>query len=420
MSARERGGFLFATAWLFKLRLAVRRLWLRAALFAALGVATAMLAAFLAPYVPDDIALKVGGSAVDTVLNLMATSMLAVTTFSLSTMVAAQAAAAQSGSPRAAELLTEHNSAHNALSSFIGAFLFSVVGLVALSTEAYGAEGRVIMFGVTILVLAAVVITLIRWIDSLARLGRVSHTIERVEKTASEAITARANNPHLGARPYRKPPRGGVPLYPPTVGYVQHIDIAALNEIAKARDANIYLEIDAGSLVHPHRALAVCTGRLADDDREKLTACFVLGSRRTFEDDLRFGLVVLCEVAQRALSPAVNDPGTALDVIGSQLRLLNDWRQRRAAAEPAVIYEHVYARAPSADDLIEDALAPIARDAAGNAEVQLRLQKAFAALEASDDGDFARAARRHARIARDRALKAFTHDADRKLLERAV
>ena len=276
------------------------------------------------------------------------------------------------------------------------------------------------MFGVTILVLAAVVITLIRWIDSLARLGRVGHTIEHVEKTASEAIAARAKHLNLGARPYRKPPRSSLPLHASAVGYIQHIDVAALDEIAKAHDATVYLEIDAGSLMHPARPLAVYTGRLGADEREKLAACFVIGNQRTFEEDLRFGLVVLCEVAQRALSPGVNDPGTALDVIGSQLRLLTDWQQRRAAAEPAVLYERVYARAPSADDLIEDALAPIARDAAGNAEVQLRLQKAFAALEALGDGDFAKAARRHAKIARERALKAFTHDADRKLLERAV
>ncbi len=421
MSTPASGGF-FNTAWLFKLRLAVRRLWLRAALFGVLGVATAVLAAFLAPYVPSDIAVKIGGRAVDTILSLMASSMLAVTTFSLSTMVAAQAAAAQSGSPRATELLTEDNHAHNALSTFIGAFLFSVVGLVALETESYGAHGRVIMFGVTILVLVAVVATLIRWVDSLARLGRVSNTISKLEKVTRDAIEMRGAQPFRGGKAYKALPRGTTAIAAPSVGYVQYIDMAALGRLADKHEITLYLEADTGSFMYPGRPLARYRGTLDEDGENSIAASFVLGDRRTFEQDMRYGLIVLCEVAQRALSAAVNDPGTAMDVIAVQLRLLAQWHDCRSAFDGGAEYEHIHVREPSAEELLDDAFAPVARDAAGNAEVQLRLQKAFAALEAlgDDDGNFARAARRHAKIARERALKAFTHEADRKLLERAV
>ncbi len=49
-------------------------------------------------------------------------------------------------------------------------------------------------------------------------------------------------------------------------------------------------------------------------------------TNRTFEDDPRFGLIVLSEIADKALSPGVNDPGTAIDVIGTLVRLFTLWQ----------------------------------------------------------------------------------------------
>ncbi len=126
--------------------------------------------------------------AVDKILGIIASSMLAVTIFSLSTMVAAYGAASTGVTPRATTLVMEDTTTHNALATFIGSFLFSLVGLIALSTGVYGDQGRVLLFAVTIAVVILIVYTLLRWIDHLSRLGRVGETIDRVERAAIEAI----------------------------------------------------------------------------------------------------------------------------------------------------------------------------------------------------------------------------------------
>jgi uncharacterized membrane protein len=41
----------------------------------------------------------------------------------------------------------------------------------------------------------------------------------------------------------------------------------------------------------------------------------------------RFGLITLSEIASRALSPAVNDPGTAIQIISSHVRLFSLWAE---------------------------------------------------------------------------------------------
>jgi len=96
-----------------------------------------------------------------------------------------------------------------------------------------------------------------------------------------------------------------------------------------------------------------------------------VGDQRTFDNDPRFGLVVLAEIADRALSPAVNDPGTAIDVIGTLTRLLCNWKPDNQ--QTAVKNDRVAIPRLEAKDLLEDAIRPIARNGAGLIEVVLRL-----------------------------------------------
>ena len=103
---------------------------------------------------------------------------------------------------------------------------------------------------------------------------------------------------------------------------------------------------------------------------------------RSYDQDPRFGASVLTEIASRALSPAVNDPGTAIDVINRALRVLAVWDEpvEEDDDDGAVLYPNVHVPPIRLEDLFDDLFTPIARDGAGIVEVGLRLQKALAIL----------------------------------------
>ena len=136
------------------------------ALFSLLAIATALVAIVAEPYIPRDVPTKIGADAVDNILGIIASSMLAVTTFSLSTMVSAYSAATSNVTPRATRLVMEDSTTQNVLATFVGSFLYSLVAIIALSTGAYGETGRVVLFIVTIVVIALIVVTLLRWTRS--------------------------------------------------------------------------------------------------------------------------------------------------------------------------------------------------------------------------------------------------------------
>jgi uncharacterized membrane protein len=132
--------------WLWLLSQVTRRIWFRASLFSVLAIATALVAILIRNYIPSDLPTKIGADAVDNILGIIASSMLTVTTFSLSTMVSAYSAATSNVTPRATKLVMEDSTTQNVLATFIGSFLFSLVGIIALSTGAYGESGRVVLF----------------------------------------------------------------------------------------------------------------------------------------------------------------------------------------------------------------------------------------------------------------------------------
>jgi uncharacterized membrane protein len=133
--------------------------------------------------------------------------------------------------------------------------------------------------------------------------------------------------------------------------------------------------------------------------------------------DPRFGLSVLTEIASRALSPAVNDPGTAIDVIGRGVRIPSLWATPMdAEGETELNCRRVFAPGLQVDDLFDDFFGPIARDGAALVEVGMRLQKALALLGREDEPGCTSAAVRHAALALKRAELALTLEEDKKVL----
>lgn len=372
-------------AWLLYRHL--RKIWVRVAGFALFALISAAASQFLGRLMPTEWAVQLGADAVDQVLNILATTLLAVTTFSLSVSVSAFASAAGSATPRATALLQEDHTTQNVLATFLGAFLFSLVGIVALNAGYYTDNGRLVLFAATILVIALVVIALIRWISHIINFGRMNDTLDRVERAAAEAISQRLEAPWLGGKPLQVPPPADALTVPSRkIGYVQHIDMEALSEVAKKHDLELWIEALPGSFVHPaSNLLSAAGGSVEDVETRNLGAAFTIDRNRDFSQDPGFGLIVMAEIASRALSPAVNDPGTAVDVLGRLTRILAPWRSNPKAP---VNYPLINVPSVRAEDLLDVAFRPIARDGANMFEVQWRLQQALTALSQIDPVTF--------------------------------
>lgn len=398
--------------WLSTLTAKSNRIWLTPAIWSILAVVFALLASWLGRVVPEVWVPEIELDTLEGLLDVVASSMLAVTTFSLSIMVGAFANAASSTTPRATTVVMSDEVTHAAIASFLSAFVYAVIAKTALGLGYYGNAGRLVLLIGTVIVLGWLIVMLIRWVKALSSLGLVSNTLDKLERQARQTLEEHRDDPALGFTLGRRPTTG-TPLYPGEVGYLVRISPSAVRAWAVDNDARVHICRRPGSLLDPARPLAVVDGTVDDDALDRLRACFHIGAERSYQQDPRYGLIALSEVAERALSAAVNDPGTAIQVLARVARVLISTAEgdtAQAGSTPRSENEkqeegrgRVTIDELSDDELVREAFESIARDGSGLAEIHIRLQKTLAIIARNGTPAMAQEARSQSRLAMERA-----------------
>lgn len=375
-----------------------RSLWVRVVLLSFSSLLALAIAPLLTPFLPEDIKLKLGREAILPVLTILASGMLAVTTFSLNVMVSAFRTASNMATPRVYRLLLEDTVTQSVLATFVGGFVFSLSAVILFHARVYSEEAAVVVFAITIFVVALIVLAILRWIDHLESLGSMDQTLRLIEDRTRYIMARRAERPCLGAR------RGEAEdVLPDSArvftalksGYIRFIDISRLNELAREAGTDLHITCVPGDFILRSQPLgSVNTGE--DALCAAAAKAFDIGDVRSFDQDPTFGLTLLAETAQRALSPGVNDPGTAVEVLGRLERLL--WEE--IPATPTVLqdtapdFPHVTLPPVRADRLLDCALKPIARDGADDPDVMGRMTDVLDSLAEHPNDDMKQAASR--------------------------
>jgi len=176
-------------------------------------------------------------------------------------------------------------------------------------------------------------------------------------------------------------------------GYVQALDEDALVKIAARTGMLLMVELRPGQFVSAGAALVRAWPPEALDAQRvrEIRARFVIGARRTAEQDVEFSVDQLVEVAARALSPAVNDPFTAmacLDWLGAGLCRAAQGRtpalyRTDDAGRVCVVYRAGY----TFSGLIDAAFNQIRQFGARSPAVMMRMLETLEAVARCTGGD---------------------------------
>jgi len=105
-------------------------------------------------------------------------------------------------------------------------------------------------------------------------------------------------------------------LRPTRSGTIQAVDTAALTAFARNHGCLIVFRHSVGDFVPVGAAILEIHGSTPPmAASQRLSGMVALGAERTFEQDPAFAIRVMVDIAIRALSPAVNDPTTAVQVL---------------------------------------------------------------------------------------------------------
>lgn len=331
--------------------------------------------------VPDLLTTTVGSAR--SVFVAIAGGLITAITLLLSmTLITVQLASSQF-SPRTLRDWIGDRSLQHTVGLALGSTVFALLAL--RSTRDVG-DGRVeVVPHLSLIVAVALAISsllmLVRSVDHIANSVRVGAVADRIAGETIETIEAeaevQAGQDPVGvpagraARPVDEEglsgavpaPAGAFAIEARKAGWVQQIDVETIiEELPEGTRAAVAVPI--GSFVPESAPLVWLTPTPDEDDacRTSLHEAFALGDTRTLQQDVSFGLVQLTDIAVRALSPGVNDPGTANEItvhLGNLLLKL--WSRPVARGEIERDGKVVVFRRPTHEELLRQACDPIRR-----------------------------------------------------------
>ena len=164
---------------------------------------------------------------------------------------------------------------------------------------------------------------------------------------------------------------------------IQAVDVAALVSLAAASGGTIEMAVAVGDTMVEMMPLLRLYGARQPIDERNLWNAIELGDERTFEQDPKYAIRLLVDIAIRALSPAINDPTTAVQALDQIEDLLTRLGQRHleiGAYRDPTGQLRLFVPFPAWEDLVRLAFDEICFCGASSVQVMRRMNALIADL----------------------------------------
>ena len=285
------------------------------------------------------------------------------------------------------------------LGIFLGTFSYCMAALPAARSFPHPFAPVATVLGAMVLAIVCVGLLLF-FIHHISQAISVNHIVDRIAEETVAMIDDMMPRPHhpnplKDAAPLRPNP-SEVAVLSDASGYIRFIDKRRLVATAKHYHVSIRVLRRVGHFVPAGIPLMMVSkgNRLPSEETAELLAAFDIGPTRTLQQDVEFGVLQIVDVALKAISPAVNDPTTAINCVDQLSRILIHFASREPPEEllydpPGIVRASI--RWIHFERLLEAAFERIRMYAKTDVAVSLRLLRALGNIAASTpDPEFRR------------------------------
>jgi len=322
--------------------------------------------------------LGIGVSGAQAMLNALITATLSFVVFTFGSLLVALQVASGQLTPRIiATILLRNNVVRYTTGLFIFTFLFAVSAIDRIQDTVY----QLVLFVAACLGVLCFAAFLFL-IDYAARLLRPISIVALVGKAGLAVIESVYPDPSSGPN---KPPSQRSKREKPdrtirhqgTSEIVLAVNIDEL--VAEAQKSGGLVEFvpQVGDFLATDEPLFNLYGKAASLDDEKLRSIVAFGPERTMEQDPTFAFRIVIDIALKALSPAINDPTTAVIAIDQLHRLLRKAGNQNLRTDEILDKSGkllMIFRTPNWEDFVHLAFTEIRHCGAQNMQIARRLR----------------------------------------------
>ncbi|HVT11272.1 MAG TPA: DUF2254 domain-containing protein [Fimbriimonadaceae bacterium] len=325
------------------------------------------------------------------ILGGIATSVMTVVSIVFAILLMTLTLASMQFSPRIIVSFAKDRVTQWTLGIFLGTFTYCIAALPAAHTYPQRFEPVLTVVGAMFLALMCVA-WLLFFIHHISQAISVNHIVDRIAMETEEMIREMMPNPASHSRlsileaPHAR--GDGTPLASDISGYVRYVDTNRLLALAKSHRFAIHVVRRVGHFVPAGVTLLTVTKahKLTPELETELRSAFDIGPTRTLQQDVEFGILQIVDIALKAISPAVNDPTTAVSCVDQLCRILICFAGREPIEDglydpPGVL--RVAVPWLGLERLVDSAFEQIRMYAKGDVAVSLRLLRALGDIGAT-------------------------------------
>ncbi len=377
---------------------------------------------WLQPYKEDlDLGLVKNADNARLILGTLVGGIISLMVFSFSMVMVVLNSAASSLSPRVIPALISSRSHQVVLGVYLGTIINS---LMLISTIQEGDDINVPSLGIFLaLGLAVICLCLfVYFIRSISLSIQVDFILNRVYKQTLAQLRTRRRQLQDSHGPAWPDDAQWSVVRARRSGYFKALNVTAAHDVLDDHDARMTVQVHYGFFVMPGHPLMRIERELDDDCTNRLLDCFDFYVEEYAHRHFFFGFKQIVEIAVRALSPGINDPGTAIKAI-DMLSVLLAERMEMPDHEVAHAQDRprIFIRELNLHQLLQMTFGPQRRYGADDLQVlQALLQACKNLLYAAKDADTERVLLRHAQAVVDQAAISLSGALDRQTMVEAV
>ena len=319
------------------------------------------------------------------ILSSIATSIMTVVSIVFAILLMTLTLASTQFSPRILVSFVRDRTTQWTLGVFLGTFSYCMAALPAARTLPHPFVPAATVSGAMLLALGCVA-WLIYFIHHVSQSISVNHIVDRIARETELVIDEYM---HYAGSPFRvddledgSSSEPGTAVLTRRSGYIRYIDINRL--IALAREYGIWVRLErrVGHFIPAGvPIIRISRSERVSPERElHLLAAIDMGPTRTMQQDVEFGIIQIVDIALRAMSPAINDPSTAISCVDQLSRIIICWASREPPKSRYYAPPHVLRLVVTwitFQGLLDTAFDQIRHYAIADLAVSLRLIRAF-------------------------------------------
>jgi uncharacterized membrane protein len=290
-----------------------------------------------------------------TLLGVIAGGMISLMVFSFSMVMVILSQTSSNYSPRLLPNLIGQRSKQIVMGFYIGtiAYTFTVLTSIDSKLYAFGVPTLSIIF--TSLLSLVCLALFVSFINEVSKDIQIGNIINHVYRDTLHAIRYEKEKETYVAAATLPDTRGWTEVASPRSGYLNAVSKRFFLRATRRFDLTVTLCVPLGKFINRLDPLFLTSRPISDKEREELMNALVFRHQEDISQQYGYGVKHLTEVALKALSPGINDPGTAVQAIDrltdllvevlsvSGQKILTDKQQRlRLIYEPLSFAEMLY------------------------------------------------------------------------------